>query len=909
MRMRVPLATYRLQFNSSFGFRDALSLVPYLYDLGISDVYASPIFRSRIKSAHGYDVTDHSQLNPELGSVDDFRELVAALKSRGMGLLQDVVPNHMAYSQENPLICDVMERGECSRYFSFFDVDWNHRFAGRGGKILAPFLADLYVDALERGEVKLAFNEEGFAVDYRGFKLPLRLKSYPLVFGLHNESSSPVPEHLKEAVLQIDGSPEKAGYLKRALWEQYNSNGEFRDFLDSRLAIFQGSVGDPKSFDLMDRLLLDQTFWLSFWKTASKEINYRRFFTINDLISLRVDRREVFDHVHCLLFDLVSRGDVTGLRIDHIDGLRAPKEYLCKLRNRLGDTYVVVEKILAWKEELPDWPTAGTTGYDFLNRLNGIFCCKDNAAKFDRIYRDFTGIREPYSDIVYSKKRLMMERYMGGEIDNLASALKSISEKDRHGHDLTLSGLRNALREFMTSLPVYRTYFGQDELSGSDLRVTEAALAEAKRRRPDIAGEIGFLGRVLTATSGSTAISRSTEYLAECRDFALKLQQFTGPFMAKGFEDTVLYYYNRLISLNEVGGSPEMFGTTIEEFHSFNVFRSQKWPHSLSATATHDTKRGEDSRARISILSEVPEEWQESLRRWSRLNGKKKKKLNGKLVPDENEEYLIYQALIGALPLSSDDLSTFLERAKGYLVKALREAKTHSDWMETDTAYEGAALAFLQDIFEPSSDFHGDFTGFSKKVALFGLQNSLSQTLLKIASPGVPDFFQGTELWDFSFVDPDNRRPVDFRRRMSYLAEMKRQESMDLPGLIRDLSMEKEDGRIKLFLIYRLLQIRRENAGLFQKGRYQPIPAEGVHRERIAAFARVHEGKWALALASLFPASWYEIDEDAMIHLPEGSPQKWRDAITGMEMAGRSISLKEAFMHLPVALLMGEEGK
>ncbi|MDD1751192.1 MAG: hypothetical protein LUO89_15120, partial [Methanothrix sp.] len=524
--MRIPLATYRLQFNSSFGFRDALGLVPYLHDLGISDIYASPIFRARIGSTHGYDVTDHSQLNPELGSGNDFRELVTALRSRGMGLLQDTVPNHMAYSPENPLISDVLERGERSRYSHFFDVDWNHRFAGIDGKILAPFLGDLYGDILERGEINLTFGESGFAIDYHGFRLPLRLKSYPLVLGFEGECNSEIPGVLRVVLSQIDESPEKAEALKKTLWNLYNSSVDFKGFLDSRLEDFRGKRDDPKSFDPMDRLLLKQTFWLSFWKVASQEINYRRFFIINDLISLRVERQEVFDHVHSQLFYLVRRGDVTGLRIDHIDGLCNPEKYIYRLKEHLGDIYVVVEKILAREEDLPDWPVAGTTGYDFLNELNGIFCCKDNAAKFDRIYSDFAGIREPYRDIVYNKKKLMMERYMAGEMDNLAGFLKSISEKDRHGHDFTLSGLRNALGEFMASLSVYRTYRRQGELSESDRTVIEAALAGARERRPEVVREIGFLGKVLIGAPGSAEVS------SMCRDFSARLQQFTGPFMA-----------------------------------------------------------------------------------------------------------------------------------------------------------------------------------------------------------------------------------------------------------------------------------------------------------------------------------------------------------------------------------------
>ncbi len=902
--MRFPVATYRLQFNSTFGFRDALGIVPYLHDLGISDIYVSPIFRARAGSAHGYDVVDHSRMNPELGSAEDFSELVVTLQSRGMGLLLDMVPNHMAYSPENPLIYDVLERGERSRYYNFFDVDWSRRFAGMSGKILAPFLGDLYENALERSEISLAFGRDGLVVDYRGFRLPLSLKSYPRILGLESDAAnSPIPGFLRDMIAQAGKNPEIVKGLKQNLWNLCSDDLKFKAFFESRLAAFRGRSGDPRSFDLLDKLLLEQIFYLSFWKVASEEINYRRFFTINDLISLRVERLDVFDYVHTLLLDLIRIGAVTGLRIDHIDGLYDPKEYLCRLNEHLGDIYTVVEKILAWDEELPNWPVSGTTGYDFLNMLNGIFCCKDNATRFEGIYRDFSGLREPYGNIVYKKKKLIKERYMGGDVDNLARLLKRASEKDRQGHDFSFSGLRNALGEFMASLSVYRTYGSRGALGKSDLAAIQAALARALERCPEAESEITFLGKVLTDAS------LSEERRACYRDFAARLQQFTGPFMAKGFEDTVLYCYNNLISLNEVGGSPERFGTTVEEFHRFNERRLEKWPNSLNATATHDTKRGEDSRMRISVLSLIPDEWRESVMRWSRQNEPMKRKLYGVPVPDRNEEYLIYQALIGAFPFQSGDLPSFLERAKGYLVKALREAKAHSDWMRVDRAYEDAVLSFFQDIMDPSSDFYDDFASFQRKVAILGIRNSLSQTLLKIVSPGVPDFFQGTELWDFSFVDPDNRRPVDYQRRMSYLAEMRKKGNMDLLQVIRSLLAEQEDGRIKLFLINRLLMARRDNADLFLKGTYRPIAAEGMHKGRVVAFARVLGNKWALALAPRFPASLGEGSDDALIRLPKEAPMRWRNAITGEDMTGGKIYLREAFRHLPVALLMGEAGQ
>lgn len=886
--MRVPVATYRLQFNSSFGFRAAKEIVPYLAALGISDIYASPIFQARSGSAHGYDVVNHNKLNPELGGREDFLELIGALKEQGMGLLLDMVPNHMAYSIENPMMADVLERGERSRYFPFFDVDWNYRRPGLRGKILAPFLGEHYGDALEKGEISLKFDQLGFTIDHHGLLFPLRLESYAEVLGeeyrLGVEDQDPVKQ-------------------KKLLWELYGKDRAFKAFLDSRLKAYNGEMGRPESFDLLDSLLSQQLFRLSFWKAASQEINYRRFFTINDLISLRVERQEVFNHVHAMLFDMVARSEVTGIRVDHIDGLLDPKEYLDRLREHVSNIYIVVEKIQGFDENLPEWPVQGTTGYDFLNHLNGIFCDKENALAFDWIYSSFTGLRMPYDDVVYEKKRLMLERYMGGEVDNLAHLLKALAENDRHGQDLTLSGLRAALEEFMIGLSIYRTYPNSGGLRDEDRSNMQEALERARRRQPDLNKEIDYLERIL--------ISMKPSY------FATRLSQFTGPLMAKGFEDTVLYYYNRLISLNEVGGSPERFGTSPEEFHAFNALRAKRWPASMNATSTHDTKRGEDARARINVLSEIPAEWAGAIERWRRMNEPGRRDLNGRPVPDRNEEYLLYQSLIGALPFfqegalnhdGSEDYTSFLLRAKGYLVKALREAKTHSDWLDPNPAYEDAFTAFFQDIMEPSTDFFKDFRSFQRNVALCGMQNSLSQTLLKIASPGVPDFYQGTELWDFSFVDPDNRRSVDFGLRRYYLEEIKRREDTDLIGLIRELLAKRDDGRIKLFLIHRALMARTANADLFRLGQYLPIKAEGVHKDKIIAFARVHKKSWALALAPRFPASRGDSWGDTSLVLPTTAPERWKDAVTGREIMGKRLPLEAALEHFPVALLMSREG-
>ena len=646
--MRIPGSTYRIQFNPSFGFQEAKEIVSYLAELGISDLYASPIFRARKGSTHGYDVVDPNQINPDLGTEYDFEELAKELAKHELGWLQDIIPNHMAYSSENTMLMDIFEKGQTSDYYRFFDVDWEHPYEGIRGRILAPFLGTFFGEALENGQIKLSFDDSGMWVNYFDLRFPLKIESYLNIFthDLERLKDSLGSDHsdftkLLEIVYVLKNlsSLDEAGerytqitFVKRMLWELYTTNEYIRAFIDTNMAMFNGDPEKPLSFNLLDNVLSEQHFRLSFWKVATEEINYRRFFNINELISLKIEDETVVDHTHSLVFRLFKEGKFSGLRIDHIDGLYDPTRYLERIRKEVGQTYVAAEKILDMGEQLPRvWPIEGTTGYDFLNYVNGIFCPKNNEKKFTGLYSRFTNLKISLEDLIYEKKKLILEKHMAGDVDNIANLLKQASSRDRHGGDITLYGLRMAMVEVMARFPVYRTYISEEVFRDEDRLYIGTAVDKALQSNPGLMHELQFIRRFLLLELGDYL---SAEEKKDCLHFVMRFQQFTGPLMAKGFEDTTLYIYNRLLSLNEVGGFPENFGVSLEEFHDFNRSRNDFWPHSLNATSTHDAKRGEDVRARLNVLSELPEEWENNIRKWSKINSKKKKTMGGLRVPE-----------------------------------------------------------------------------------------------------------------------------------------------------------------------------------------------------------------------------------------------------------------------------------
>lgn len=929
----IPGATYRIQLNPSFGFKSVMGILEYLFDLGIRCIYASPIFKAKKGSSHGYDIVSLNELNPELGTVEEFEELIKRVKEYGMGWLQDIVPNHMAYDSQNRMLMDILENGGSSEHLNSFDIEWNHPYESLKGKLLAPFLGRVYGEALEDGEITLKYESDGFTVNYYDLKLPLKIESYLTVITyrlktLKKRLGEDHPDFIKFlAVLyslkNLPTSREEAAerygqivFIKRMLWELYTGNQEIGRFIDENIRIFNGERGNPESFNLLHGLLSEQNFRLSFWKVATEEINYRRFFNINELISLRVEDENVFNQTHSLILKMVGEGKFTGLRVDHIDGLYDPTNYLRRLRDKAGDIYIVVEKVLGLEEDLPQsWPIQGTTGYDFLNYLNGIFCDGRNEGEFSRVYSDFTGLMASYEDLVAEKKRLIIGKHMAGDIDNLAHLMKRVSSRHRHGSDFTLYGLRRAIVEVMALFPVYRTYINQETFNEVDKAYIEEAVRKAMHTNPAFFNELDFIEQFLLVRFGEYL---SEDEKRECIDFIMRFQQFTGPLMAKGFEDTTLYVYNRLLSLNEVGGDPGRFGISLGEFHDFNKKRAKLWQGSMSATSTHDTKRSEDVRARINVLSEIPEEWETRINRWSRLNRNKKKTINGMSVPDRNDEYFLYQTLIGAFPFYEEEYAGFVDRIKSYTIKAIREAKVHTAWLKPDTDYEDAFISFVHEILEPSEGnrFLKEFLPFERRIAHYGVFNSLSQTLVKITSPGVPDFYQGSELWDLSLVDPDNRRPVDFGKRRDFLSGIKEMEKIDILKLIDELISTKEDGRIKLFLIYRALKARNERRALFERGDYIRIRVRGRHSDHVLAFARRNRNEWSITVVPRFLTYLVKEDEfpigrevwgDTSIVIPEDASSLWRDAFTDQTVKGRKkLAVGEVLKRFPVALLLGE---
>jgi len=929
--MRLSVATYRLQLHKDFGFSEVRQIVGYLSDLGISDVYASPIFKSRKGSLHGYDVTNPGELNPELGGLSGFEETATEVRERGMGWIQDIVPNHMAFHGENDILRDVLENGRRSPYFEHFDVWWDHPYTGMRGRLLAPFLGSFFGEALEKGEIRLLYDENGFSICYYDLSFPLKIEAYSHVLthrleDLRKRIGRNNPEFIdllgilySLRILSSQESDEESldhiSFIKNTLWEIYTRCGEIRALIDENVGIFNGEKDPGDRTRRLAPLLSEQMFRLSFWKVATEEINYRRFFSINDLISLRVERERVFSHVHALITKLVRDKKITGLRVDHIDGLYDPEKYLRRLRQEGPETYLVVEKILDTDEELPlQWPVHGTTGYDFMNQVNGVFCRRENERPRTRGYFSFTGLKNEFGDLVLEKKKLILERHMTGDIDNLALQLKDLASRDRYGSDITLYGLKRALAAVMASFPVYRTYVRAKDIRQEDRVCIKKAVEKARATNPGLMHELDFVERFLLLEHPPDL---PEEEQGRRLGFVMRFQQFTGPLMAKGFEDTALYVYNRLLSLNEGGESPGRFGVPIERFHAYNQSRVKNWPHALSATSTHDTKRGEDVRARINALSEIPDEWDNQLRVWSRINRKRRKRVGSVDVPDRNDEYFLYQTLVGAWPFDERGHPEFVQRIRAYIIKAVREAKVHTAWLKPDEDYEKAYISFLDDILEPGSPFLEAFLPFQRKIAHCGVYTGLSQALIKITAPGVPDFYQGCDLWDLNLVDPDNRRPVDYEKRKGFLEECKAKAADDALSFIGEMLATKEDGRIKLYLIYRALHARKEKRALFQEGDYIPLETAGPFKDHVISFARRKGGMWAVTVAPRFfftlegesthplgEAAW----RDTALLVPEQAPENWKNALTGEEVGGRGrLPLAEILRAFPAALLVSED--
>jgi (1->4)-alpha-D-glucan 1-alpha-D-glucosylmutase len=951
--LRVPAATYRLQFHHGFRFIAGQALAPYLSALGVSDIYASPLFRARRRSLHGYSVTNPLEINPELGSKVSFNALARALKSHHMGLLLDIVPNHMALSHDNPWWLDVLENGPASPYALFFEVDWQPAAKLLEGRVLQPILGAPYNQVLENQEIRLTLDEGGFAVHYYDHKFPLDPKTYRPILTLRLDtllkrygSDHVAFSSLQRLITLMDHLPQRTEtsrgklrerhrmkeILKENLWRLYRDNDLIREFIDENLRLFNGRRGDPESCRLLDGLLQAQAYRLAYWQVAQDLINYRRFFSINDLIGLRVEDPRVFEASHSLLFSLARDRRITGLRIDHLDGLYDPREYLERLQGSLARKtgaaagrpgfYVVVEKILEHQEALPaDWPVAGTTGYDFLTMADGLLVDPRGLEELREIYHRFVGQTVNWPDVVYDNKKLVLESLFGGEVENLGHSLSLLAAQDLPARDVSRKDLLRALFELTACLPVYRTYIRDFTVSPRDRRILAEAFDAVGRRQPGLnPAALDFLRRVLFL---ELPAALAEEQRREWLHFVKRWQQFTGPIMAKGLEDTAAYVYNPLVSLNEVGGCYE--AVSPEAFHEFNRQRQRDWPHTLNASTTHDTKRSEDVRWRLHVLSEMPAEWETSLKLWRGLNRHHKREVNGLAVPDAPQEVLLYQTMLGAWPLDPEDLPEFTRRLQDYLIKAAREAKVHTRWISPELEHEQALSAFVEAILdEPRNiSFLREFHRLQTRLAFWGALNSLTQVLLKIASPGVPDFYQGTELWDLSLVDPDNRRPVDFPLRAELLKDIQKKEKKGAKPLVNDLLINWKTGALKLFVTRRALTFRRRASDLFGQGDYIPLVAAGEGENHLVAFARRLGDHWCLAAAGRFfsrlsPPGQFPLGKAAwgetLLRLPPEAPAEWRQVFTDDLLTaspapeGRVLPLHRVFQDLPVALLESVSG-
>jgi (1->4)-alpha-D-glucan 1-alpha-D-glucosylmutase len=1001
-RRRVPNSTYRLQMHAGFSLRDAIRITPYLHALGISHVYTSSILAAKPGSMHGYDVIDHGRLNPEIGTDAELDEWIAGLRERSMGWILDTVPNHMSvggpkaeqgdrtpsasrvqspFSAGNEWWADVLENGPASPYAGYFDIAWDdHPRVQLHGKVLLPILGNPYGAEIEAGRFRIVFAGGVFGINYGELSLPVDPRTYgailaPILDALREELGSDHSDltELQSIITAIKHLPPRSDgehaveacsecrVIKRRLAELSARNLSFNEEVDKALGEMNGSRGDPLSFVRLEELLEMQAYRPSFWRVASDEINYRRFFDVNDLAALSTEREEVFAAVHRKIFEWLAAGKLDGLRIDHPDGLYDPKQYLDRLQlldrmaaarqliesqpgaygnlawqsveqplhERFASSpaqplYVVVEKILGAGEVLPgDWATDGTTGYEFINVLNGLFVNTANEPAMSTSHAELTRFTESFDDLVYTSKFHVLQSTLASELHMLGQQLDRIAQAARWSRDFTLNGLRHALREVIASFPVYRSYVSEG-VGERDRPVILRAIARARRRNP-------LLGRALFDFIRDTLLLKdppsgpaSPEYRAAQRRFAGKFQQITAPAMAKGLEDTALYVFSRLISLNEVGGDPAHFGRTPAEAHQFFRDRAEHFSNALSPLSTHDTKRSEDARARIDVLSEMPHAWTAHVARWMELNRPLKIDIGeGEIAPDANEEYFLYQTLIGVWPvegLTASNRDEFVRRIQDYFDKALHEAKVHTTWINPNSEYDAAIAEFVDRILDPqqASGFLADFESFQRTVSRIGMFNSLAQTLVRIAAPGIPDTYQGTEMWDFSLVDPDNRRPVDYDQRIKALADLDSRANRDRLGLARELVNSMDDGRIKLYLSAQSLRFRRDRAELFHRGDYVPLQAIGPRATHAFSFMRALDGEAAIVVvprliaglgvrgqAPIGSQAWNE----TAVALPDQfNSLRWRNVFTDESIVAASaggLPLAELLAHFPVALLSG----
>ena len=947
----IPRATYRLQFNRDFTIRDAVALMPYLRELGISHCYASPLFRAPAESTHGYDVSDYQMLNPVLGTEREFCEWTDQLRQAGMGLLLDIVPNHMGVADPaNRWWMDVLAKGRHAPSASYFDIDWDA--PGLEGRVLLPILEDHFGTVLEAGKIQLRHEDGDLWIRYYERRLPLSAAGWRLVLGrvrqAWGEADEPDMAEAIDQFLHTLAQPDPArsdsarDEAARRIREWFGNATSWGKTFTAVVADFAGQPGAPATFDALEQLLAVQHYRLAYWRVGASEINYRRFFAISDLAAVRMESLEVFADAHQAVFQWVADGRVNGLRVDHPDGLWDPGNYFARLQETCGPIYVVAEKILTGEEALPEtWLVDGTTGYDFLSRVNGLFVDPSGEGALDRVWQAFGGeAAGGFEETAYRGKRKILERSLVSDLDRLTRRLRKVAGLSRHGKDLRFDELRAALMELLIVWPVYRTYLSERQPEGSkrDRCVLRQAFDLARQRTGARTNRVWdflewvFLGlfaatgeSARAAPKGRVMAGKTTglETAGQARlNFVRAFQQLSGAVTAKGIEDTAFYNFNRLTSLNEVGGQPDQFGYSPEGFHHWNRERSQSGRHPLLATATHDTKRGEDVRARINVLSELGVEWGHSVEGWSAMNEPEKAEIDGEPVPDRGTESLLYQTLLGCWPLDDEARvpGEFRRRVQQYMQKAVREAGEHSSWENPNEPFENALLGFVSGLLErrEGKKFRRALEPWRKKVAFYGAINSLAQTVLKLVSPGVPDFFQGSELWDLSLVDPDNRRPVDFelrRRLLGGLAELDAATGKARRACLHTLLEHWKDGRVKLFVVRTLLGLRGQRPALFEKGAYMPVHVEGRLGRHVVALGRHHEDEALVAVVPRLTVGltgghghWPlgDVWEDAALVWPRGIPRgDWQDCLTGevLKVGMEAIRVGTVLRVFPVAVL------
>jgi (1->4)-alpha-D-glucan 1-alpha-D-glucosylmutase len=878
---RIPLSTYRLQLHAQFTFDDAAAIAPYLKGLGISHVYCSPYLQAATGSRHGYDVVDPERVNEELGGEEAHRRFCERLKELELGQVLDIVPNHMATGAKNRYWWDVLENGPSSRYAAWFDIDWQSPEVKLQNKVLIPVLGDQYGRVLGEGQLRIERDGDRFEVRYFEQAFPLAPRSVATVLRYAAEkmrddtlgfladslSRLPAPESTDPALLQERHRDKNViyGLLQRLCAEKPELNAAIQAALDA----MNGDI------NALDEILDQQNYRLAYWRTADQELGYRRFFDINTLAGVRVERQLVFDATHRRIFEWLDEGVLDGLRVDHPDGLRDPHQYFQRLRARAPQAWIIGEKILADGECLREsWPIDGTSGYDFLNLCNSVLVHGAGLRKLGEFYAEFTGRNETYCSLAHDKKLNVEQEALGSDVNRLANLFVEICERHREQRDFTRAEIRRAIREVAACFSIYRTYMvaERNEITDEDRAEIVSAIAQAKEQRADIDSRLfDFIGDVLMLNERG---ARESEFL-------LRFQQFTSPVMAKGIEDTVFYCFNRMIGLNEVGGSPATNGITLKEFHEYCARMQATRPRTMTTLSTHDTKRCDDVRARLAVLTEIPEQWRNECARWMRWN----EPLKTRGSPDRNTEYFLYQTLVGAWPICE-------QRLQAYMEKAVREAKEQTSWTQQNKEFEEGVRRFVHELLQ-AKDFMSDLKEFVEGINEAGRTNSLAQSLLRYTAPGIPDTYQGGELWDYRLVDPDNRSPVDYALRQSMLNELK-------AGLTpEEILARAETGMPKLWLAYKALNLRREHPEWFQaEAEYTPLFAAGSKAEHVIAFARAHRVLTVVPRWTMMRGNGWE---GTSLEIPCG---KWRNVLTGDGVRGGHAPMQELLQRFPVALLI-----